>query len=129
MPTGIIHSKVRGVTADDRQAVIKKTVKTGMRLTAIREPKNTHDKNAIGLWSGKKQVGYVSSDLAGELSRWMDSGKPLTVTVTELTGGGKEHAIGVNIVIDKHQGETPIGPADEPQKKSLVDRLLSPFKK
>lgn len=119
MTKGIIHSKVRGVTADDRQAIIQKSVRPGMRLAAIREPKNPHGKNAIGLWAGKRQVGYISSELADEIAPQMDAGKPIIVTVTDLTGNGPGESIGVNIVIDlQGDAEATVGsPSAAPEVK------------
>jgi hypothetical protein len=129
MPTGIIHSKVRGVTFENRQDIIRKAVRPGMRLTAIREPNNPHGGNAIGLWAGQQQIGHLSSDLAEELAPWMDAGKPLTVTVTDMTGNGPGESIGVNIVIDK-QGEKGVPAATQnpraarPMNKALIVLLL-----
>lgn len=100
MPEGIIYSKVRGVTFEGRQSLIKEHVRPGMRLEAVREPQNPHGSTAIGLWAGKNQVGHISSDLAERLAPQMDAGKPIVVMVTELTGGGPGESIGVNIVID-----------------------------
>ena len=106
MPTGIIYSKVRGVTFEDRQDIIRQSVRPGMRLEAIREPQNPHGSTAIGLWAGKEQIGHVASDLAAQLAPQMDSGNPIVVTVTELTGGGPGESIGVNIVIDTAPGDS-----------------------
>jgi hypothetical protein len=116
---GIIHSKVRGVTFEGRQEIIRRVVRPGIRLDAIREPKNPHGANAIGLWAGREQIGHLSSDLAEELAPQMDAGHPLTVTVTDLTGNGPGESIGVNIVIDM-QGENV---ATRRNEKSSVKRL------
>lgn len=105
MTTGIIHSKVRGVNFENRQELIKRHVRPGMRLAAIRELQNPHGSNAIGLWAGKVQIGHLSSDLADELAPYMDHGGKITVTVIEFTGGGPGESIGVNIVIDKNAEE------------------------
>lgn len=114
MARGVIHSKVRGVTRDNpdkknRQAIIKKQVKVGMPLTARREPNNPVDKNAIGLWvetrgllsKGEAQIGYISSELAEELSPFMTKGGRLEIKVTDVTGGGRDESWGVNIEIKK----------------------------
>jgi hypothetical protein len=114
MARGVIHSKVRGVTHDNpdkknRQAIIKKHVKVGLPLTARREPNNPVDKNAIGLWveikgllsRGESQIGYISSELAEELSHFMMKGGRLEIKVTDVTGGGRDESLGVNIEIKK----------------------------
>jgi hypothetical protein len=120
MTTGIIHSKVRGVTFEGRQDIIRKTVRPGMRLNAIREPNNPHGKSAIGLWAGKSQIGYIGSDLADEIAPQMDAGKPILVTVTELTGTGPGESIGVNIVIDTKPDGAAIKPKASPMRMVLI---------
>ena len=41
-----------------RQEIIP-TLEPGQELTLKREPKNKFDKNAIAIYAGKKQVGYI----------------------------------------------------------------------
>lgn len=117
---GIIHSKVRGVTFEGRQDIIRRAVRPGMRLDAIREPKNPHGSNTIGLWAGREQIGYLSSDLAAELAPQVDAGQPIVVTVTDLTGNGPGESIGVNIVIDTQSD------AAEPAQMTIAAGRLSP---
>lgn len=120
MPEGIIYSKVRGVTFEGRQDIIRRSVRPGMRLEAIREPQNPHGSTAIGLWAGKEQIGHLGHDLAVQLAPQMDAGQPITVTVTELTGNGPGESIGVNIVIDVQ------GDAAAPAQMTIGAGRLSP---
>lgn len=101
--TKVIHSKIRGVAqkndnGSDRQRIIRRKVKAGQALKAIPEPRNPYDANAVGLWVcgwfRSWQVGYLSADLAKDLK-----GKSFAVKVTEVTGGGKDRPLGVNIEI------------------------------
>lgn len=47
----------------------------GVVLRMQRHPKNIHDKNAIALYLGNDQVGWVPRDLNLVISRLMDAGK------------------------------------------------------
>lgn len=123
MTDGIIHSKVRGVTFEGRQKIIRQHVKPGMALRAIREPKNPHGNgNTIGLWAGNKQIGYMGSELADEIAPLMDSGQKISVRVSDLTGGGKDESIGVNIVIDMNGGSAmaPAPVYGSPLRKAAI---------
>ena len=106
-----IYSKVAGVTfANDdgssRQALIRRHVRAGAKLLAIREPRNPRDRNAVGLWVrtwlGRRQIGYIRSELAADLA-----GQPLRAVVTQVTGGGPGKAYGVNILLQVGRG--PLG--------------------
>jgi hypothetical protein len=99
-----VASKVHGVTYTNgdgtiRQWVIQNCLAPGVRLSAIPEPDNPHDANAIGLWVAMNvrnfQVGYLSREIAQEYSRWID---PI-IAVRAITGGGKL-SLGVNISIE-----------------------------
>lgn len=115
MTTGVIRSKVRGVSHKNpdgtrRQHIIERYVKVGQSLIVKPEPENPYgDGHAIGLWikarvalvlSGEFQIGYISSELSEEMTRYLNNGGRLEVVVTEVTGGGKKN-LGVNIEIRK----------------------------
>src|SRR3990167_5882349 len=112
MTSRVINSKVRGVTFDDRQKMIAKTIRPGRKLIAIRDRRNAHDRSAIGLWlrsmklliiPSKTQVGWIGHDLAVELASYIDSGGALSVKVANITGGGGGESLGINIEIRKKQ--------------------------
>jgi len=82
-----------------RQAFLK-TCSSGDPLVLVREPKNKYDRNAIAVFRGTDQLGYLSKEVAGELAKVMDSGKKLTAKILEVTGGEKgKPTLGCNIQI------------------------------
>src|SRR5271157_3920989 len=109
--TDTIRTKIHGVTFPNsdgvsRQKLIRKYCRAGKSLEIIPEPKNRHDRNALGLWvkgrgffflSTHHHVGYVSSELAAELKPELKKGAILTARILEVTGGGWFKSYGVNI--------------------------------
>ena len=95
----IMHSKVVGVSFEGRQDIIANVVE-GDSLILEREPSNAFDPNAIKvMWQGKC-IGYISRDLARDLSDRMDKGFEYEVKVSETTGGNLDRPNrGVNIEI------------------------------
>ncbi len=91
-----IHSKVVGVSFDNRQEVIK-TLRAGQRLDLVREPHNKHDKWAIAVYRSGSSIGYIKKELAAKLAPLMDSGVEFDCVVSEVTGG-EPYYRGVNIL-------------------------------
>ena len=59
-------------------------MKTGDRLTLVREPGNPHDANAVRIeWQGR-MLGYVPRRENGDLARQMDHGARAEARITEL---------------------------------------------
>ena len=56
----------------------------GEALDFRREPENKFDKNAIAVWHGEQQLGYVPPDLAGDIAKLIDGGQTPRLV---LTGG------------------------------------------
>jgi hypothetical protein len=113
---GQFHSKLAGVTAKNndgknRQNYIRTYCKPEMALILKREPDNPYDSNAVAVWinaktffffSSEVQIGYLNSDIAGEIARHIDGGGIVKAKITEITGGTeKKKSLGVNILIDK----------------------------
>lgn len=82
-----------------RQAILK-TCSSGDPLVLKREPKNKYDRNAIAVFRGTDQLGYLSKEVAEELAKVMDSGKELTANILEISGGEKgKPTLGCNVQI------------------------------
>ena len=73
-------------------------LKSGQELKLVREPDNKYDHNAIGIWVGNEQLGYVPKETASGLAPEMDNGKEFYCEVSEITGGGDKN-YGCNISI------------------------------
>jgi hypothetical protein len=77
------QAPLAGFVYYDAQAVWER-MKTGDRLTLVREPANPHDKNAIRLeWQGH-MLGYVPRRDNVYLSRQMDQGARAEARITAL---------------------------------------------
>lgn len=102
MASSAFASEVAGVTdsnsdGTDRQTIITRYARRGVRIIPRREPNNPDDPNAIGLWIGtrkwfilpaKAQIGYVNAVDADRLSSHMDDGGGLRIRVTQITEAG-----------------------------------------
>jgi hypothetical protein len=77
--------RVAGVAGAARfhDAVLQSdAVAPGRRLALLRDPGNAHDTNAIAvLDDGEAQVGWVPRELAAELARDLDAGRPWSAIV------------------------------------------------
>ncbi|MDO4281270.1 MAG: single-stranded-DNA-specific exonuclease RecJ [Peptococcaceae bacterium] len=92
------HTKVRGVSFDNRQALIA-DLQPGAVLRLLRETQNPVDANAIACLSeADAQIGYLSRDIAAQLAPIMDLGAEFEAIVTDITGGGDKH-LGVNLLV------------------------------
>ena len=77
------HAPLAGFVYYDGKAVWDR-IKTGDRLTLIREPTNPHDANAVRIeWQGH-MLGYVPRRDNADLARQMDHGARAEGRVTEL---------------------------------------------
>jgi len=91
-PSQSFHTKIVGVTHDNddgssRQRFIRK-LRVGQRLKLIRDPGNGYDRNAIAVFDRRRQLGYLSRDLASQFAGVLDNGGDMACTVSDITGGG-----------------------------------------
>lgn len=95
---GILHTKLRGVTVNQRQRLLSALAKQpagSSRLALHREPENPADLNAVAViarirtWDGWKwfRIGYLSRDHAGWLAPLLDAGLKPRVELAGITGG------------------------------------------
>lgn len=93
------YTKIAGVTFEQRQERIK-DLEIGQELILCREPENPHDANAIAVYAGEQQLGYLKRTLAQQLAVLMDKGNRYQALVAQVTGGQEQH-YGVNILIER----------------------------
>jgi hypothetical protein len=100
-----MHSKCVGVSMEGRQANVVE-LKPGQLLTMCHEEDNAFDTCAIKLFADAectKVIGYIARDIAADIIKQeKEYGYSYTVTVKEITGGGKRTS-GVNIVITAYR--------------------------
>jgi single-stranded-DNA-specific exonuclease len=71
-------------------------LRDGDPLELRRQPANPHDPNAIAVFRGALQLGYLRREIARHLAPKLDGGERYRARVASVTGGGSK-AVGVNI--------------------------------
>jgi single-stranded-DNA-specific exonuclease len=93
------NTKVVGVSFEGRQDVVA-GVRPGAPLELRRQPDNAYDPNAIGVWLGALQLGFLKREIAARIAPNVDGGERYTAEVTALTGGGRR-SFGINIYVTR----------------------------
>lgn len=114
-----IFTKAVGVTFDERQKHVKNCT-VGQRLSLVREKDNEFDPNAIAIYSGNNQIGYVAKEIAAQLATKMDNGTEYECRVLKVTGGDGDKAFGLNIKIVETQD-------NEKKSKSAITGQLNEY--
>jgi len=91
--------KIVGVTFENRQNLIKK-LQVNEELKLVREPNNLFDKNAVAVYNGGHQLGYIGKNFAKFIARRIDAGIKYKCFVTAVTGGCNGARYGANICIE-----------------------------
>ena len=96
------HSKVVGVSFDDRQQVAR-GLAPGDALQIVREPDNPHDPLAVAVKAPDgRQVGYLKRLVSAAIAPQMDRGARYCATVQNVTGGTDPgRSVGVNILVSQ----------------------------
>ena len=87
---GVSHKNDDGTS---RQKLIRR-LKEGEQLDVLRDPDNKYDRNAIvvcakfGILRRRKQLGFLSAELAEEYAPLLDAGGRIDAEVSSVTGGG-----------------------------------------
>ena len=93
------HTKIAGVTFEGRQDTIG-GLRVGVALRLERQPDNPHDPNAIAVWYGNLQLGFLNRGIAAHLAAAIDGGAHYRARVASLTGGGARSR-GVNVFVER----------------------------
>jgi hypothetical protein len=93
------HAPLAGFVYYDGSAIWEK-MKSGDRLTLVREPGNVHDANAVRLeWQGR-MIGYVPRRDNPDLARQMDHGARVEARITQLQRAANgRHRISYEIAV------------------------------
>ncbi|MBV8298640.1 MAG: DEAD/DEAH box helicase [Candidatus Eremiobacteraeota bacterium] len=104
------NTKVVGVSFEGRQDVVA-ALRPGDALELRRDPENPYDANAIGVWFGTLQLGFVKREIAAKIAPNADAGERYTAAVTAVTGGGAR-SFGINIYVTRVRSAAPRAAAD-----------------
>lgn len=66
-------------------------IRVGDEVRLEREPANPHDRNAIRVMRGDRQVGYVRAAKATELAPMLDAGRPRQAVVFSTSPAARAH--------------------------------------
>ena len=119
----IIRTKVVGVTYEGRQDVVSKC-RPGDRLELIRNRNNEHDKNAVAVFLGDDQAGFLCRELAEKIAPLLDNDREFFCVVAETTGG-EDLTSGLRIDIKQTDGngKPPAGLYDINAGSDYIDDL------
>ncbi len=93
------NTKVAGVSFEGRQDIVA-GIAPGAPLELRRDAANPHDPNAIGVWFGRLQLGFLKAAIAKRVAPNIDAGERYTAEVTAVTGGGAR-SFGINIYVTR----------------------------
>jgi single-stranded-DNA-specific exonuclease len=93
------NTKVVGVTFEGRQDIVS-SLRPGEALELRRDAANLHDPNAIGVWYGSLQLGFVRREIAARIAPNVDGGERYAAQVTAVTGGGTR-SFGINVYVTR----------------------------
>lgn len=110
-------TKVAGVTFENRQSYVRMCYQ-GQKLELVRDKYNAYDRNAIAVYAGNNQVGFISKELAADLAPRIDNGTVYECYVESVTGGG-DKVYGLNIKLIKKDSENK-----EQKKGSLFAGII-----
>jgi single-stranded-DNA-specific exonuclease len=105
------NTKVVGVTFEGRQDTVG-TLREGEPVELRRDAANAYDPNAIGVWYGALQLGFVRREIAARIAPNLDGGERYVAEVTAVTGGGTR-SFGINIYVTRVRAATP---RNEPER-------------
>lgn len=90
-------TKAVGVTFENRQELIG-SINDGDKIELRREPFNSHDPFAVGIFKDGSCLGYLNARLARYLSPGIDRGLVYDACITQVTGRGKD-TLGLNLCL------------------------------
>ena len=78
---GLRIAGVAGAARHHAAALATDAAEPGRPLELRRDPANLHDPNAIAVWAGSEQVGWVPRAVAEEIAPAIDAGEPYSAVV------------------------------------------------
>ncbi len=116
------HTKIVGVTFEGRQDLVSGLV-PGAALALTRDVANPYDANAIGVWFGQLQIGFLKRQIAARIAPNIDAGERYHAEVRQVTGGGSRSA-GVNIWVTRERAADARPAAERGRASDVLTALL-----
>jgi hypothetical protein len=97
---GLRVASAAGAGRHHADAVAAAPAGPGAALELRRDPANEHDANAIQVWAGALQIGWVPRELAAELAPRLDAGEPWSaVVLREQRASPRDPRTGVTMLL------------------------------
>ncbi|MGH7683219.1 MAG: DEAD/DEAH box helicase, partial [Vulcanimicrobiaceae bacterium] len=97
------NTKLAGVSFEGRQDIAA-GLRPGTRLELRRMPENPHYGNAIAVFYGALQIGFINRAMAKQLAPLIDGeARRYAAEVTTVTGGTKGRSFGVNVRVRRDE--------------------------
>ena len=116
------NTKVVGVTFEGRQDLAA-GLEAGAALALIRDPANAYDPNAVGVWLGGLQIGFVKRAIAARIAPNIDAGERYSAEVRHVTGGGTR-SVGVNIWVSRERASAARPGAERGRPGDVLAALI-----
>ena len=107
------NTKLAGVSFEGRQDTIA-GLSPGAALELRRQPENAYDPNAIAVFHGTLQLGFIKREIAARIAPNIDGGERYRAEVTAVTGGGSR-SHGINVYVTRERAAAPraaVAPGD-----------------
>ncbi len=91
------HTKLAGVSFEGRQDVIA-GLRVGVDVQLQRQPENEFDPNAVAVFFGALQLGFINKGIAKHIAPVIDAGARYRARIESLTGGSGKNR-GVNVYV------------------------------
>ncbi len=116
------NTKIVGVSFEGRQDLIV-GLQPGAQLELVREPANAYDENAVAVYFGRLQLGFVRKAIAARIAPNMDAGERYCAEIKHITGGGTR-SVGVNIWVSRERPEPARARSGARARAADVQRAL-----
>lgn len=93
----LLNIVVAGTTHCEKIEEYEPFLQPELVLRMIRDPKNAHDEQAIGIYWEENHIGWVPADLNLIISRLMDAGKAFFCRIEKTARKGKWVKIKCNV--------------------------------
>ena len=116
------NTKLVGVTFEGRQDLVA-GLAPGAALSLERDPANPYDANAVGVWLGGLQLGFIKKEIAARIAPNIDAGERYRAEVRHVTGGGTR-STGVNVWVSRDRAPATLAQRERGRAADVLHALL-----
>jgi len=116
------NTKIVGVTFEGRQDLVA-GLEPGAELALVRDAENVYDPNAVGVFLGALQIGFIKKPIAARIAPNIDAGERYRAEVRQVTGGGTR-SVGVNVWVSRERAAVPRVGAERGRAADVLSALI-----